>query len=192
MRAIFVDNRDSFTFSIAHLLETTGWSVSVVGNDPSLLHPIIEQRPNVVVLGPGPGSPKQAGVTLSLIHTVKKENIPLLGICLGHQAINEAFGGKTIPLPQPVHGKTSAIYHNKEGLFTTIPNPVPMMRYHSLACIPSDELRVTAWTKDGIPMAIQHPRKPIAGIQFHPESILSHYGSKIIENFTKQLSPLGV
>jgi anthranilate synthase/aminodeoxychorismate synthase-like glutamine amidotransferase len=144
-------------------------------------------EPKAIVLSPGPCTPREAGISLELIRTLP-DDVPLLGVCLGHQAIAQALGGGVVRAPFPVHGRTSAVYHDQTGLFEDLPNPMKATRYHSLiveeATLPK-EIHITARTREGIPMALRHKHRPIFGVQFHPESVLTQNGRKLLENFLK-------
>jgi anthranilate synthase component 2 len=182
---ILIDNYDSFTHNIAQYCGGLGAPPVIIRNDAETAQSIIDRKPKAIILSPGPCSPTEAGICLGLIELNKKAKIPMLGICLGHQAMGQAFGGKIVRT-KPVHGKTSTITHNKKRLFTSLPSPMTVTRYHSLiidktSCPP--ELKVTAQTEDGIIMAVQHKSLPFYGVQFHPESIATDHGYKLIENF---------
>jgi anthranilate synthase/aminodeoxychorismate synthase-like glutamine amidotransferase len=185
LSVLFIDNFDSFVFNLVDEFERRGCDVSVWRNDiPSEKALEIASAlpaPRLVVISPGPGRPEQAGCSLDLIKNAPAD-LPIFGVCLGHQAIIEAFGGKIERAAEIMHGKTSYISHDGSGLFADLPCPLPAGRYHSLAgkLIPR-ELRVTAWLGN-IPMAIEHNDRPVAGVQFHPESILTPHGGRIIEN----------
>jgi len=182
---LFIDNFDSFVFNLVDEFEKRGCGVSVWRNDiPS--EQAIEiamglESPRLVVVSPGPGTPEQAGCSLGLIRGAPA-TLPIFGVCLGHQAIIEAFGGRVERAAEIMHGKTSYISHEGNGIFAGLPFPMPAGRYHSLAgrCIPR-QLRVTAWLGE-IPMGIEHEERPIAGVQFHPESILTPHGGRMIDN----------
>ncbi|PKU25769.1 anthranilate synthase component II [Telmatospirillum siberiense] len=182
---VLIDNYDSFTYNLWHYLGELGAEVQVVRNDARTVAEIMAMGPEGIVISPGPCDPAHAGICLDLIaHCAGK--LPLLGVCLGHQAIGQAFGGKVIRAPQPVHGKTSAIHHLGSGLFNGLPSPFEATRYHSLLVdrqsLPSC-LEVTAWTEDGLIMALAHKELNIHGVQFHPESIASQHGHRMLENF---------
>ena len=155
-------------------------------NDALTASAAIALKPKGIILSPGPCSPSEAGICLDVIKLAANDSIPLLGVCLGHQAIGQSFGGKVIRAPEPVHGKTDNIAHNEAGLFKGIPSPFKATRYHSLivekASLP-EELNVTAENADGIIMALQHKTLPIYGVQFHPESIVSEHGHAMLKNF---------
>ncbi len=183
MRVLLVDNYDSFTYNLAHLLESLGTEVVVRRNDAISLAEAQELAPDRLVVSPGPGRPEGAGRSLELIRGLG-ETVPTLGVCLGHQAIVEAFGGEVGQAKRLVHGKAAAVSHDGQGLFDGLPDPFEGGRYHSLAAtrIP-DVLEVCATTADGEVMAVRHRELPIDGIQFHPESVLTPTGSELARNF---------
>ena len=182
---VLIDNYDSFTFNLVHLLGELGAPVRVHRNDKITSAAILAADPDAIVLSPGPCTPKEAGICLDLIAAVSGK-IPILGVCLGHQAIGDAFGGKVVRAPAPVHGKLSPIRHDGSGLFRGINAPFKATRYHSLvverSSLPS-ELTVTADTGDGLIMGLAHQRLPVHGVQFHPESIASDHGHLMLQNF---------
>ena len=182
---VLIDNYDSFTFNLVHYLGELGAEVVVHRNDKVTSAPIIAADPDAIVLSPGPCTPKEAGICLDLIAQASA-TIPILGVCLGHQAIGDAFGGKVVRAPAPVHGKLSEIRHHGEGVFRGINAPFQATRYHSLvvdrASLPRD-LAVTADTDDGVIMGLAHTRLPVHGVQFHPESIASEHGHLMLKNF---------
>jgi anthranilate synthase component II len=179
-----IDNYDSFTFNLVHYLGSLGAEVSVHRNDKVSVADLLATRPDAIVLSPGPCTPREAGICLDLIRAASAE-IPIFGVCLGHQAIGEAFGGEVVRAPLPVHGKISEISHASETVFAGINGPFRATRYHSLVVkrdsLP-DDLRVTAET-DGLVMALSHRERPTHGVQFHPESIASEHGHRILSNF---------
>jgi anthranilate synthase component 2 len=180
-----IDNYDSFTFNLVHYLGELGAQVEVHRNDKVTSDAVIAADPEAIVLSPGPCTPKEAGICLDLIaHAADK--IPILGVCLGHQAIGDAFGGKVVRAPTQVHGKLSEIRHNGCGIFRGINAPFRATRYHSLvverASMPR-ELTVTADTDDGVVMGLAHTHLPVHGVQFHPESIASEHGHLMLKNF---------
>jgi anthranilate synthase/aminodeoxychorismate synthase-like glutamine amidotransferase len=182
---LLIDNYDSFTYNLYHyILDAKKEEVTVVRNDQISKNDIKDLQPSAIVISPGPCTPNEAGISLDAI-TEFKATIPILGICLGHQAIGQAFGGKIVKTP-PMHGKISEIYHENKGIFKNIPSPFKSTRYHSLIIekesLP-DCLEITAQTKDGIIMGVQHKKFNIHGLQFHPESIASEYGHELIRNF---------
>lgn len=189
---LMVDNYDSFTYNLVLYLRELGAKVKVIRNDEWELGHVRAAAPGHIVLSPGPCTPEQAGISVPLVQHFAGQ-VPILGICLGHQCIGRAFGGRVVPAQEVVHGKTSAVYHAGHGLFNSLPSPFNATRYHSLAVdlksLPAD-LEVTAWTRnsDGTPaeiMGLRHKIWPIEGVQFHPEAILSEYGRDILRNFLK-------
>lgn len=188
---LLLDNYDSFTYNLVHYLAELKANVRVVRNDAMSADALIAEKPDAIVISPGPGAPAESGICLELI---KKASgvIPILGVCLGHQAIGEAFGGKVIRAPQPMHGKVSSIYHEGRTIFKDIPIPFNATRYHSLiverASLP-DCLEVTAITADdGLIMGLSHKTHNTHGVQFHPESIASEHGHKLLGNFLNLIS----
>jgi len=182
---VLIDNYDSFTFNLVHYLGELGAQVRVHRNDKITSAAVVAADPDAIVLSPGPCTPNEAGICLDLIAAVA-EKIPILGVCLGHQALGQAFGGKVARAPTPVHGKLSLIRHRGAGLFRGINAPFQATRYHSLVVerdtLPS-ELAVTADTDDGLIMGLAHTRLPAHGVQFHPESIASEHGHLMLKNF---------
>ncbi len=182
---ILIDNYDSFTYNLYHYLVELGAKVDVFRNDQISVEDVTAKAPQGIIISPGPCSPNEAGICLDLIDTIKGK-IPLFGVCLGHQSIGQAFGGKVIRATHVVHGKTSDIHHTGKGLFEGLPSPYKATRYHSLIVekesLP-DCLEITAETNDGIIMGVQHKEYPIHGVQFHPESIASAHGHAILQNF---------
>jgi anthranilate synthase component II len=180
-----IDNYDSFTFNLAHYLGALGADVSVWRNDEISVAEVLAARPDAIVLSPGPCTPNEAGVCLDLIRDASAST-PILGVCLGHQAIGQVFGGDVVRAPLPMHGKLSRISHNARGVFRGINGPFQATRYHSLvvdrATAPA-ELEITAETEDGLIMGVSHRALPVHGVQFHPESILSDHGPLILQNF---------
>ncbi len=182
---IMIDNYDSFSHILADYLRRLGEEVFVFRNDVVTLEEIEILDPWAIIISPGPGDPDGAGITLPVVKYFSGK-IPLLGVCLGHQAIGQIFGGKVIRAPRLMHGKTSNIIHNNKGLFREMPNPFVATRYHSLILDPEvipSELEVTAHTEMGEIMAIRHRSYLVEGVQFHPESILTHRGTSILRNF---------
>ena len=182
---LMIDNYDSFTYNIVQYLGELGEDVRTVRNDEITLEQIERMAPERICISPGPKAPKDAGISLDILREFKGK-LPILGVCLGHQAIGEAFGGKVIRAKQVMHGKTSLIAHTGEGVFKGLPSPFTVIRYHSLAIerasLP-DCLEVTAWTDDGEIMGVRHKEYDIEGVQFHPESILSEHGHALFKNF---------
>jgi anthranilate synthase component 2 len=182
---VLIDNYDSFSFNLVHFLGELGAPVIVHRNDKIAPTDVVAADPDAIVLSPGPCTPNEAGICLDLIATTA-ETIPLLGVCLGHQAIGQAFGGKVVRAPAPVHGKVSEIRHGGAGVFHGIDSPFQATRYHSLVVERTSlprELAVTAETGDRLVMALAHRRLPVHGVQFHPESIASQHGHVILKNF---------
>jgi anthranilate synthase component 2 len=182
---VLIDNYDSFTFNLVHYFGKLGADVVVHRNDKITVDDVLSADPDAIVLSPGPCTPKEAGICLELI-TQAAPKIPVLGVCLGHQAIGQAFGGMVIRAPSPVHGKLSEMRHDGAGVFRGINGPFHATRYHSLVIERSsmpDELTVTAETDDHLVMGLAHIKFPIHGVQFHPESIASQHGSLILKNF---------
>ena len=182
---LLIDNYDSFTYNLYQYLAEIAGEVDVRRNDSISMGEIASRGYSAIVISPGPGEPQRAGITLEAIRECGS-HVPMLGICLGHQAIGNAFGGRVIRAPQPVHGKAGAIRHNSQGLFAGIESPMAVGRYHSLIVeretLPGD-LAITAETDDGIVMALEHRTLPIYGVQFHPESILTPDGKQLLRNF---------
>jgi len=180
-----IDNYDSFTYNLVQYLGSLGAEVIVKRNDEIELQEVKTIDPDAIVISPGPCTPKEAGISVPLIKSYYKE-YPILGVCLGHQSIGYAFGGKIINAKRLMHGKTSQIFHKGEGVFKNIPSPFTAVRYHSLVIdretLPQ-ELKITAESDDGEIMGIQHVKYPVFGVQFHPESILSQYGMDVLKNF---------
>jgi anthranilate synthase component 2 len=190
MKILLLDNYDSFTYNLVHYIGELGAEVAVHRNDQISVHDILKMKPDGIVISPGPGNPQESGICLDLIKQASGI-IPILGVCLGHQAIGEAFGGKVIRAPKPMHGKVSAIYHEGTSVFKDLPIPFNATRYHSLivdrASLP-DCLEVTAVTSDdGLIMGLSHKTHNTHGVQFHPESIASEYGHELIKNFLNGL-----
>ena len=182
---VLIDNYDSFTFNLVHYLGELGAEVSVWRNDEITVADTLASRPDAIVLSPGPCTPNEAGVCLDLVRSAS-ETTPMLGVCLGHQAIGQAFGGDIVRAPAPMHGKVSRISHQARGLFRGLNGPFQATRYHSLiierASTPS-ELEITAESDDGLVMGVEHRDRPVFGVQFHPESIASEHGRRILRNF---------
>ena len=186
MRVLFVDNFDSFTYNVVHLLASQGVEPEVVLNDdPRLRDAGVLEQYDALVVGPGPGNPGQTPAVVDLIRAAAEKQMPVLGVCFGLQAIGEAFGGKVVHAPEPMHGKTSVMIHDAGGMFEGVRNPFIATRYHSL-CLEEgtlpEELVVTARSEDGVVQAVSHRTLPVHGVQFHPESVLSEQGERIVRN----------
>ena len=182
---LLIDNYDSFTYNLYQYLCELGADVRVARNDEITLDEIADLAPERIVVSPGPRAPAEAGISNDVIRRFGTET-PTLGVCLGHQCIGHAFGGTVGGAGEIMHGKTSLIHHNGDGIFAGIPNPFEAIRYHSLAVYPEDlpdELEVTAWTDNGLIMGVRHREHPIVGVQFHPESIMTKAGKDILRNF---------
>ena len=182
---LMIDNYDSFTYNLVQYFAELGEDVVVHRNDEITVGQIEKMNPQHIVVSPGPCTPNEAGVSVAVIqHFAGK--IPILGVCLGHQSIGQAFGGKIVHARQLMHGKTSLIHHHNTSVFTGLPNPFTATRYHSLVIeretLP-DCLKITAWTDDGEIMGVRHKTLPVHGVQFHPESILTEYGHDMLKNF---------
>ncbi|MBM3648885.1 MAG: aminodeoxychorismate/anthranilate synthase component II [Alphaproteobacteria bacterium] len=184
---LLIDNYDSFTYNLVHFLGDLGARCVVHRNDQITVDQAMSLKPAGIVLSPGPCTPNKAGICLDLIKAATRAQLPLLGVCLGHQAIGQAFGGKVVRAPVPMHGKLSGVRHQNQSVFEDVPSPFNATRYHSLIVerpsLPRD-LEITAETTDII-MGLRHRSLPIHGVQFHPESIASEHGHKILENFLK-------
>ncbi|MGH2354619.1 MAG: anthranilate synthase component II [Chloroflexota bacterium] len=182
---VVIDNYDSFTYNLVQYLGELGERVEVYRNDKLPVRDVAARRPEAIVISPGPCTPTEAGISVALLRELGPR-IPMLGVCLGHQCIGEAFGGRVVRAPEIMHGKTSLIYHDGEGVFTGLPNPFEAIRYHSLTVerdsLPG-ELVPTAQTSTGLIMGLRHQRYPIAGVQFHPESIKTEVGKDLLRNF---------
>jgi anthranilate synthase component 2 len=185
---LMIDNYDSFTYNLVQYLGELGEEVKVVRNDDLGVDAIEQLAPGRIVLSPGPCTPNEAGVSLAVIERFKGR-VPILGVCLGHQAIGQAFGGKVVRAKTLMHGKVSRVHHSGEGVFRGLPTPYDATRYHSLAIERAscpDELEVTAWTEDGEIMGVRHRSLPVEGVQFHPESILTQHGHALLRNFLNE------
>ena len=187
---LLIDNYDSFTYNLWHYLGELGAEVVVKRNDALSAAAALAMRPQGIILSPGPSDPDRAGICLELVASAG--TVPLLGVCLGHQAIGQVFGGRIVRAAVPMHGKISRIRHNGAGIFEGLPNPFAATRYHSLiidrASMPN-ALEVTAGTEDGIVMGVQHHQRPVWGVQFHPESIASEGGHRLLGNFLRLAGP---
>ena len=186
---LLIDNYDSFTYNLVHFLGELGAAVTVKRNDAITVDAIAADPPAGIVLSPGPCDPDRAGICLELIRRLAP-TLPILGVCLGHQAIGQAFGGRIVRAPAIMHGKLSAIRHTGKGVFAGLPSPFQATRYHSLVIERSslpEVLEVTAETENGVIMGVQHRELPVFGVQFHPESIASEYGHAILANFLERV-----
>ena len=187
---LFIDNYDSFTYNIVQYFAELGQEISVRRNDDITLDEIAELQPQYLVIGPGPCSPKEAGISVPALRRFAGQ-IPILGVCLGHQAIGEAFGGRIVRAQELMHGKVSPVHHNGGGVFAGLPNPVNCTRYHSLAVerasLP-ECLAVTAWTDDGEIMGLRHKQYAVEGVQFHPEALLTEHGHDMLANFLREFA----
>jgi anthranilate synthase/aminodeoxychorismate synthase-like glutamine amidotransferase len=185
---LLLDNYDSFTYNLAQYLGELGCTVEVHRNDKISVEEITRRKPEKIVISPGPCTPQEAGICVELVHRLTGK-FPILGVCLGHQAIAVAFGGKIIRAPKLFHGKTSEIHHDRKGVFRKLANPFTATRYHSLIVerksLPR-ELAITAETDDGIIMGFRHRKFPVEGVQFHPESVLTQSGKQLLQNFLSQ------
>lgn len=181
---IVIDNYDSFTYNLVQYLGELGQEIKVFRNDQVTLEEIRELKPDHIVISPGPGTPNDGGISLDVLREFGPST-PIFGVCLGHQCIGQAYGGKITRAPRLMHGKVSSVYHNSDGIFSGVPSPFNATRYHSLIVeepIP-DDLEVTAFTSQGEVMGVRHKTYPTVGVQFHPESILTEHGKRILQNF---------
>lgn len=187
-KILMIDNYDSFTYNLVHYIEELGSKVIIKRNDEIKTKDIIKIKPELIFISPGPCTPKEAGISVDLITNLSNE-IPIFGVCLGHQSIGYAYGAKIVKAKELLHGKTSDIYHNNKGIYKGIPNPFKATRYHSLIIdkktLPKT-FSITSKTKDGIIMGIKHNKLNIEGVQFHPESILTTHGKKLIRNILEK------
>ncbi len=185
---LLIDNYDSFTYNLYQYLAELGAEITVRRNDQVTLAEIEDLHPDQIVISPGPCTPNEAGLSCQIIETFGPR-IPLLGVCLGHQAIGQVYGGRVVRAPEPMHGKTSLIYHQGQGIFRNLPEPFEANRYHSLivesTTLP-DVLEVTARSVDGLIMGLRHHSYPVEGVQFHPESIMTPTGKELLRNFLEQ------
>lgn len=192
---LLIDNYDSFTYNLVHYLGELGADVVVKRNDALDVQAVMAMRPECIVLSPGPCDPAQAGICLPLTAAAAEARIPLLGVCLGHQTIGQAFGGNVVRCHEIVHGKMGAMHHAGKGVFRGLPSPFLATRYHSLvvdrATLP-DCLEVTAWLEDGTIMGLRHRDRLIEGVQFHPESIASEHGHQLLRNFLDEAKAAAV
>ena len=191
LTTVMIDNYDSFTFNLVQYLQELQVTVKTVRNDALTVDALLALRPDFFVLSPGPSTPEQAGVCLDLIPAAHRAGVPLLGVCLGHQAIGQAFGGKVVRAALPMHGKVSAVDHRGVGVFAGLPSPLRATRYHSLiverASLPAS-LEITAETGDGTIMGLRHREAAIEGVQFHPESVLTDTGRQMLANFCRTVA----
>ena len=192
MRLLLIDNYDSFTYSLYQYLGEIGAEVEVIRNDAEALESLLEREVAGVVISPGPGVPEDAGVSVPVVRAFGERRIPVLGVCLGHQSIGLAYGGRIVRARSIMHGKTSEVFHEGVGLMRGLPSPFEATRYHSLVIDPDScpaELEVTASTEDGEIMGVRHRELPVEGVQFHPESILTGAGKDLLRNFTRNCLP---
>jgi len=185
---LLIDNYDSFTYNLFQYLSELGEEVQVARNDKVSLDEIEKRAPQSIVISPGPGTPRQAGISNEVIRKFEGR-IPILGVCLGHQCVGYSYGARVDRAGEIKHGKSSLIYHDGKGLFNGLPNPFSAIRYHSLAVMPDslpDCLEITAWTSNNMIMGLRHRQLPIEGVQFHPESIMTEVGKDLLRNFLKQ------
>ena len=189
-KLILIDNYDSFTYNLLHYLSELGAQVDVIRNDATTPTDVLGKGADGIVISPGPATPDDSGICLELIEQGAGK-VPMLGVCLGHQAIGQVFGGKVIRAPYPMHGKVSPVTHTDKGILKGLPSPFNVTRYHSLIVeretLP-DMLEITAETEDGLIMGLQHKEHPIHGVQFHPESIASDCGHELLKNFLDQIA----
>ncbi len=186
MNVLFIDNYDSFTYNIVHLLASQGAKIEVLLNDDEKLTPVILANYDAVVIGPGPGRPSDFHRMMEVLNAAIRSKMPILGVCLGQQAIGEALGAKVTHAPQLMHGKVSKISHDGSGIFAGLESPLSATRYHSLCLDPDtipEVLKVTATSPDGVVQALAHNTLPIHAVQFHPESVLSEHGDHLVRNF---------
>jgi len=188
MRLLMIDNYDSFTYNLVQYLGEIGADVEVIRNDSESLDALLERRPDGVVISPGPGVPQDAGVSIQVVEAFAARGTPVFGVCLGHQSIGVVYGGRIVRARSIMHGKTSQMHHQGQGVFAGLPDPFVATRYHSLVIEPEscpDVLEVTARTEDGEIMGVRHRELPVEGVQFHPESILTEVGKPLLANFLR-------
>lgn len=189
MNVFVLDNYDSFTYNLVQYLGELGATLTVARNDRLDAAAVVAAKPDAIVISPGPGRPEDAGISMSLVSAAADARLPLLGVCLGHQAIGAVFGAKVVGAEQLMHGKTSEVNHEGQGMLRGLPSPFTAMRYHSLVVDPESlpaELEPTAWSADGELMAMRHRELPIEGVQFHPESIGTPEGKRMLGNFLER------
>jgi anthranilate synthase/aminodeoxychorismate synthase-like glutamine amidotransferase len=189
---VVVDNYDSFTYNLVQYLQELGAEVEVYRNDRITVDGIAARRPEAIVISPGPKTPDDAGITLDVVRAFSGR-VPVLGVCLGHQAIGQAFGGRVVRAPSLMHGKTSGISHDGRTIFRGLPSPFEATRYHSLVVDPNSlppDLEVSARTEEGVIMGLRHRRHPTEGVQFHPESVLTGEGKRLLKNFLERPWPV--
>jgi anthranilate synthase/aminodeoxychorismate synthase-like glutamine amidotransferase len=190
---LLIDNYDSFTYNLYQYMGELGVETTVVRNDQITVDQALARRPSAIVISPGPGTPDQAGITLDLIKAAAGR-VAVLGVCLGHQALGQAFGGKVVRAPRLMHGKVSEVHHDGRTIFTGLPAPFTATRYHSLVVAREglpECLEISAWTDDGVVMGLRHRELPLEGVQFHPESILTSAGKQLLSNFLEGTTPSG-
>ncbi len=184
-KIIVIDNYDSFTYNLVQYLGELGADLSIYRNDEISVSAVGKKKPDAIVVSPGPCTPNEAGISMDVIRTYSGQ-IPILGVCLGHQSLGQVFGGDVVRAKRIMHGKISEVHHSKDPLFQSVPNPFPATRYHSLlvkkSTLPS-VLKITAWTDRGEIMGLKHRSHPTWGVQFHPESIMTTFGKQILKNF---------
>ena len=188
MRLLMIDNYDSFTYNLVQYLGEIGANVEVVRNDSESLDALLERRPDGVVISPGPGVPQDAGVSIQVVEAFAARGTPVFGVCLGHQSIGVVYGGRIVRARSIMHGKTSQMHHEGQGVFEGLPDRFVATRYHSLVIEPEtcpDVLEVSARTEDGEIMGVRHRELPVEGVQFHPESILTEVGKPLLGNFLR-------
>lgn len=190
-RILVIDNYDSFVYNLVQYLGELGAEPVVVRNDVLTVAEAVDMKPDGVLISPGPGRPEDAGITCAAVAAFAEVGVPLLGVCLGHQAIGQVFGGQVVAAPSLMHGKTSAVHHHGTGVFQGLPQPLEATRYHSLVVERStlpDDLEITAHTAEGIIMGLRHRRFEVEGVQFHPESILTSSGHDLVATFVTRCS----
>ena len=188
MRLLMIDNYDSFTYNLFQYLGEIGAEVEVVRNDAEPLEALLERKPDGLVISPGPGVPEDAGVSIQSVESFAAQGVPVFGVCLGHQSIGVAYGGRIVRARSIMHGKTSTISHGGQGVFDSLPDTFEATRYHSLVIEQEscpDAIEVTARSEDGEIMGVRHRELPVEGVQFHPESILTEVGKQLLRNFTR-------